>query len=417
MSLFTGLMQLLFVLYLLFISFLGLTVLYLLLFAVAGKLGRADDNRSPQPVPAAPAPGESTPGESTPGRLHRIGVLIPAYKEDAVIVESVQANLRQQYPATAFELIVIADSMQPATLARLAQLPVRVIEVSFPVSTVSNAIGAALAKFQKNEYDILVVSDADNIMATDFLERINDAFNRGWRVIQGHRVAKNTNTSVALLDAISEEINNHIFRRGSRALGLSSPVIGSGLAFDFTLMRTAMLDLKTMGGYDKELEMKIVRDGYTIGYLENAYIYDEKVALRAVFENQRTRWIAAQVQFLRTYYPVGLSELRQGRFQTALGMLRAVVLPRVLLLGVLGLTTLLAFFTGHALLWELPLGLLLTLCLTLVISVPAYLRRRVTMRELMLIPGLMLSFGRAVLNMRKAFNRFLHTPHSSSAVR
>ncbi len=406
MSLYGVLMQLLFVLYLLFLSFLGFTVLYLLLFAIAGKLGRADDNHSPSPAPATP----------TPGHLHRIGVLIPAYKEDAVIVESVQANLRQQYPATHFELIVIADSMQPATLAQLAQWPIRVLEVSFPISTVSNAIGAALATFRENEYDILVVSDADNIMAADFLDRINNAFNRGWRVIQGHRVAKNTNTSVALLDAISEEINNHIFRRGSRALGLSSPTIGSGVAFDFALMRTAMQDLKTMGGYDKELEMKVVREGYTVGYLQDAYVYDEKVALRAVFENQRTRWIAAQVQFLQTYYPVALSELRQGRFQTALGMLRAVILPRVLLLGVLGLTTLLAFFTSNTLLWGLPLGMLLILCVTLIMSVPAYLRQRVTLRELMLIPVLMLSFGRAVLNMRRAFSRFMHTPHSSSAV-
>jgi len=407
MSLSTGLMQLLFILYLLFLSFLGFTVLYLLLFAVAGKLGMADDDRSPRPAPAAPAPGH----------LHRIGVLIPAYKEDAVIMESVQANLRQQYPASHFDLIVIADLMQPATLDQLTQLPIRVMEVSFPVSTVSNAISAALAQLRENEYDILVVSDADNVMAPDFLTRINDAFSRGWRVVQGHRVAKNTNTSIALLDAISEEINNHIFRKGSRALGLSSPVIGSGMAFDFTLMRTAMLNLKTIGGYDKELEMKIVRDGHTIGYLEDAYVYDEKVAVRAVFEHQRTRWIAAQVQFLRTYYPVGMSELRQGRFQTALGMLRAVVLPRVLLLGVLILTTFLTLFTGNTLLWGLPLGLLLTLCLTLLMSVPGYLRRRIGMRELMLIPGLMLSFGRAVLNMRKAFTRFMHTPHSSSAVR
>ena len=382
-------------------------MLYLLLFAVAGKLGKADDNRSPQRQPA----------KATPNYLHRIGVLIPAYKEDAVIIDSVLANLQQQYPANKFDLIVIADSMQPATLAQLAQLPVRIINVSFPVSTVSNAISAALAQLQKNEYDILAVADADNIMAPDFLVCINAAFNRGWRVVQGHRVAKNTNTSVALLDAISEEINNHIFRRGSRALGLSSPVIGSGMAFDFALMQTTMLDLKTMGGYDKELEIKVVRNGHTIGYLEDAYIYDEKVAARAVFENQRTRWIAAQVQFLQTYYPVGLSDLRQGRFQTALGMLRAVILPRVLVLGVLGLTTVLSFFTGNSLVWGVPLSLLLTLCLTLTISVPTYLRQRITTRELLLIPGLMLSFGRAVLNMRKAFSQFLHTPHSSSAVR
>jgi hypothetical protein len=49
--------------------------------------------------------------------------------------------------------------------------------------------------------------------------------------VQGHRTAKNTNNSWAILDAISEEINNNIFRKGHRVLGLSSAIIGSGMAF------------------------------------------------------------------------------------------------------------------------------------------------------------------------------------------
>lgn len=396
--------------FLILLSFLGLTVLYLFVLAIAGRFGRADDAKANQ---AESGSGSTSQLPESP-RLRKIGVLIPAYKEDAVIVESVQANLQQQYPADWFDLIVIADSMQPATLARLAQLPIRVIEVFFEVSTVSKAINAALAQIPDDQYEIVVVSDADNHMAPDFLVRINSAFEQGWRAVQGHRVAKNTNTSVALLDAISEEINNHLFRKGTRALGLSSPVIGSGMAFNLRLMKAAMTNLQTMGGYDKELELKVALNGHTIGYLERAFIYDEKVAHRAVFENQRTRWIAAQWQFLRTYYRTGLSELAQGRAETALGMLRALVLPRVLLLGLLGLCTLLGSLTGQPLLWGLPLGLLLLLCFSLLISVPAYLRQRITTRELMLVPVLMLSFGRAVLNMRKAFKRFMHTPHTGS---
>jgi len=391
-------MSLVYLAYFGFLSFLALTVLYVLLFAVAGRLGKADDSG---PLPQTP-------------RLRRIGVLIPAYKEDAVIIDSVKANLLQQYPAELFDLIIIADSMQPATLARLADLPIRVMEVSFEVSTVAKALNAALARIPDGQYDIMVVADADNIMAPDFLVRINAAFEQGWRAVQGHRVAKNTNTGVALLDAISEEINNHIFRKGTRSLGLSSPVIGSGMAFDLRLMKACMTNLRTMGGYDKELEINVELNGYIIGYLEQAYIYDEKVAQRAIFENQRTRWIAAQFQFLRMYYRKGLAELAKGHPTPALSMLRQVVLPRVLLLGVLGLCTLLALLTFNPALWAAPMALLITLCFSLFISIPAYLRQRVTLRELMLIPMLMLSFGRAVLNMRKAFKRFMHTPHTGS---
>ena len=121
----------------------------------------------------------------------------------AVIIESVQANLRQQYPTDRFELIVIADSIQPAVLTQLAELPIRIIPVSFETSTVSKAINAALEQIPAGQYDVLMVADADNHMATDFLQRINLAFDNGWRAVQGHRVAKNTNTSVAIFDAMN----------------------------------------------------------------------------------------------------------------------------------------------------------------------------------------------------------------------
>jgi cellulose synthase/poly-beta-1,6-N-acetylglucosamine synthase-like glycosyltransferase len=378
--------------------YLGLSVLFLAVFAVAGRLGGTDD--------VSPT--------VTPTTYRKIGVLIPAYKEDAVIIESVRTNLRQKYPADRFELIVIADSIHPSVLAQLAELPIRVIPVSFETSTVSKAINAALAQIPAGQYDVLMVADADNHMATDFLSRINLAFEQGWQAVQGHRVAKNTNTSVAVLDAISEEINNHLFRQGSRALGLASSIIGSGMAFEPEVMRSGMASLHTMGGYDKELEMNITLTGRSIAYLADAYIYDEKVASKAVFENQRTRWIAAQWQFLTHYFRPGLRELAAGRMTSGFKMLQAMVLPRVLLLGVLTLLSALSLLATQPVFQFAAPTLLLLLSLSLVISVPNYLWKRLTVRELLVLPVLMLRFARAMLNMRKAFRRFMHTPHTGT---
>ncbi len=389
-------MYVLYFICLVILGYLTFSVVYLAVFALAGKLGKADDSLDPVLPPS----------------LRKIGVLIPAYKEDAVIVSSVRANLKQQYPASRFDLIVIADSLQPHTLARLAELPIRVIEVSFPISTVANAIRAALAHLPDTQYDLLVVADADNLLAPDFLSRVNLAFEQGWRAVQGHRIAKNTNTPVAVLDAISEEINNHLFRKGSRALGLSASIIGSGMGIETGLMKTALADLRTLGGYDKELEMNLVLQGHTIGYLEQALVYDEKVAQRAVFQNQRTRWIAAQWQFAVAYFGRGLTELRHGRLDGAFMLIKALVLPRVLLLGVLTLAASLGLLSGQWLFQTVPVGLLLVLCGSLFLSVPTYLRQRITGRELLQVPVLMFSFAKATVNIRKAFSRFMHTPHA-----
>ena len=391
-------MAIIYVVYLIFLGFITLNVLYWAVFAVAGRLGKADDSDE----------------VSTPLTIRKIGVLIPAYKEDAVIVDSITENLKQTYPADRFDLIVIADSFQPQTLIKLAALPIKVLEVSFEVSTVAKAINTALSRLPLEQYDILVVSDADNHMAPDFLSRINRAFGQGWKAVQGHRVAKNINTSVAILDAISEEINNHIFRKGTRVLGLSSATIGSGMAFEPMLMKTAMTTQHTMGGYDKELETNIVLSGNTIGYLEHAFIYDEKVAQRAVFENQRTRWIAAQWQFVRFYFWAGIKEILNGRFASGFKVIQAAILPKILLLGLLLAGLFIGLLSGKTVLWQIPLLMLLILSFSLVISIPTYLWKRVSVRELLFIPILLLSFIRAVLNMRKAFKRFMHTPHTGS---
>jgi hypothetical protein len=51
-------------------------------------------------------------------------------------------------------------------------------------------------------------------------ENKTDSINAGYHVVQGHRAAKNTK-DFAMLDAISEEINN-IYSKGHRAIGMSS---------------------------------------------------------------------------------------------------------------------------------------------------------------------------------------------------
>ncbi|GAB2546031.1 glycosyltransferase family 2 protein [Spirosoma aerophilum] len=378
-------------------AYLIFNVLYILILAIAGALGKADDSEVP------------TSGQA----FKKMAVLVPAYKEDSVIINSVEVNLKQNYPKEFFDIYVIADSFQASTLATLRKLPITVLEVSFDFSTVTKALNSALSRLPENTYDVVVVSDADNHMAPDFLSRVNTAFQQGWRAVQGHRVAKNTNTQVAFLDAISEEISNHLFRKGYRSLNLSASIIGSGMAIDFQTMKTAMTNLLTVGGFDKELEMKLAINGCKIGYLEQAYIYDEKVTKRSTFESQRTRWIAAQWQFLCYYFKQGMRALLTGRMVVASKTLQAMLLPKVLMLGVISLAVVVSLLSGSTLFIALFSGLLGVLCVGLFISIPSYLLKRLSVRDLLTVGILMLSFARATFNIRKAYKSFIHTPHGS----
>ena len=78
---------------------------------------------------------------------------------------------------------------------------------------------AELAYIKKH----VVVLDADNVMAPDFLDCVDHSIikDNGNTAIQAHRLAKNTNSTIALLDAINEETGNNILRKGHVTLGFS----------------------------------------------------------------------------------------------------------------------------------------------------------------------------------------------------
>ena len=105
----------------------------------------------------------------------KIAVLIPAYKEDTVIVDVAKMALKQKYPTENFDVVIIADSLKKQTIVALKELPVILIEVSFTRSTKSKALNFALDNLS-NPYDVALVLDADNIMEPEFLVKINDAY-------------------------------------------------------------------------------------------------------------------------------------------------------------------------------------------------------------------------------------------------
>ncbi|WP_017729959.1 glycosyltransferase [Nafulsella turpanensis] len=350
-------------------------------------------------------------------RKSRIAILIPAYKEDAVIYSVAKAALQQSYPQSSFEVIVIADSLQERTIEQLKSLPIKVVEVSFSKSTKVKALNAALQQFTEDAFDVGLILDADNLMEPDFLEKVNAAYQAGYRSIQGQRVAKNKNTRFALLDALSEAINNHIYRRGTFAVGWSSSLIGSGMAFDLQLLRQTLAGMKSVGGFDREMEVLLLEQGVSSCYLENAKVYDEKVEKAEVFQNQRKRWIASQFKYLKKYFRKGLKALFKGKWTYAnSALLRNIQLPRVINLGMLFFICLLTSLFNNYLelnpfVWWSLFGLN---ALAFLLAVPKEFYTKKLLWALLSLPKAFGIMFLLLFKLRNADKTFIHTPHSSS---
>ncbi|WP_406683462.1 glycosyltransferase family 2 protein [Seonamhaeicola sp. MEBiC1930] len=381
------------------LTFLGLAVLYIFIFSIASlfykekKYNNINNDK-------------------------KIAVLVPGYKEDAVIVEVAKLALKQDYPSNLFDVVIIADSFQETTLHKLRSLPLKLIEVSFENSTKAKALNKAMERLER-DYDIAVVLDADNVMASGFLSRINAVFEQNVVAVQGHRTAKNVNTSWAILDAISEEINNNIFRKGHRVLGLSSAIIGSGMAFSYKYFKSIMSNVDAIGGFDKEIELIMLKEGRKILYLNDAIVYDEKVQKAEVFGNQRRRWLSAQLHYFRKDIFIAFKHLiLKGNVDYFDKAIQFIQPPRVLLLGaVVGLSfifVLMNRFLDNNIAYSIAWVALFASCfLSFVFSVPKAFYNLNTLKALASLPRGMFMMLLSLLKIKGANKSYIHTPHSS----
>ena len=384
------------ILFLLLFIYLAISIAWLLVIAIAGRFGKLRAYK----INTA---------------KKRIAVIIPSYKEDDIITDTALKAARHNYPKDKFTVLVVADKLKAETIAQLRSIPVQVLEAD--VNMKSRSVNAAMHYLSENDFDIAVILDADNIMGDDCLEKINDAFVHGCQAVQCHRTAKNQQTPVALLDAISEEININLFRRGVAVIGVSAAPVGSGMAFSFALLKQifSVEHILSNPGEDREIDMQLMKQKIFMHFIDDAWVFDEKVANAGVFEKQRVRWLEAQINHIRRFSDADMKNApRTGIYWVK--YFQNFLLPRLLFIMVLGIlfALLLAQWVfSFNILAPQPgwwLMIMIVYAAALAISVPGRFYSAATLKAVVQIPVLMLSMLRAILKIKTGRQEFIHTP-------
>lgn len=341
-------------------------------------------------------------------RQNRFLILFPAYHEDSVIVNSVDKFLYQNYPKEKYQVVVISDHMTEETNHQLSTQPITLLTPTFEKSSKAKAMQYAIETVEE-DFDNVVVLDADNVVQPDFLQNLNILCNAGYEAIQCHRCAKNTNNDIAMLDGASEEINNTIFRKAHNRLGLSSALIGSGMCFDYQLFKQNVFKLST-AGEDREMEALLLRQGVFIKYAAEIHVFDEKVSNKDNFQRQRMRWMTAQVQSLLRQLPQIPSAILHGNLNFIDKTIQQALIPRSMLIVLLSLMAI--FMTIVVPTWSAKWWWLLgLLAVALFIAIPPQLRSRSLFGKALAIPGLVLRMLKNLLHIDRKNTDFLHTTH------
>ena len=344
-------------------------------------------------------------------------VLYPAYNEDRVIVHSVQTFLGQYYPYNSFHVAVISDHMQPETNKQLSELPITLLQPVFEKSSKAKAMQYAMDHFQKAEvrgqrsedFDYVIILDADNVVGPDFLEKLNEECAKGYKAIQCHRCAKNNDNDIAVLDGVSEEINNTIFRKAHNRAGLSSALIGSGMCFDYQWFKENVYHLTT-AGEDRELEALLLKQKVYIHYEPDIHVFDEKVSNKDNFQKQRLRWMTAQIQSLFNMLPYIPKAIATFNLDYIDKTIQQTLIPRsMLIILTFGMSLLMTFISCT---WCLKWWFLfMAVCIALYIATPKQMRSHSVFGKILSLPSLLWKMVLNILKIDRKNTDFIHTTH------
>ena len=295
----------------------SLTVLYLGVFAITSLFVRHSE----------------TPKAK---KQNRFIVLIPSYKGGKNLEMTVKSILGQSYTQRQFDVTVIADHEDEMTMFHLAQQPITLLTPNFERQSRIKSLQLAINNLpQFKIYDVVVILEAGDVVETEFLEQVNDAYEAaGTKAIQTHKVSLNRDSIPARLSAIFEEINNSIFRRGHISVGLSAALASSGMAFEFNWFKDYIQTAKANWS-DKELEALLTRQHIYVDYFDKIEVYNEKARQAEDFNRQHLSWIWTQFRTIIRNIHYLPSAIAKRHYDLIDKLLQWLLIPRIIMMAVI----------------------------------------------------------------------------------
>lgn len=249
---------------------------------------------------------------SSPPRT-KFGIIIPAHDEEILLPRLLISINQQHYPLSLFDAIVIADNCIDRTIEIASEHNAIILEREDSQRLGKGyAIKFALENISIDQYDAILIVDADTIVAKDALRQLDQTITKGGKIIQCYNGVANPDDSwfTRLMD-ISRTIANEIYQPSKEKLGLSSHLMGNGMCFSRDIVLTYGWDSFTVGE-DWEYYAKLVEKGERIAFARKARVYHQESSSLKQATPQRMRWSGGRFEILLKY---GFNLLLTGLIQ------------------------------------------------------------------------------------------------------
>ncbi|MEP6922193.1 MAG: glycosyltransferase [bacterium] len=255
-----------------------------------------------------------------------VSVIVPAFNEEAVIENTIRSLLASDY--SKFEIIVVDDGSKDSTSQIVrdkfgAEPRVRL----FTTTNIGKAAALNLG-LRYASGDVVIALDADTLFAQQAIGALAHRFyDPRMGAIAGNAKVGNRINIVTRWQALEYITSQNMDRRAFASLNCITVVPGAVGAWRREL-------LTQIGGFpsdtlaeDQDLTLQIRRQGYNIGYEENAIAWTEAPDRLRTLAKQRFRWAFGTLQCMWKH--------SDALFRPRYGTLGFIALPNVWIFQIL----------------------------------------------------------------------------------
>ncbi len=221
----------------------------------------------------------------------RFAIAISAHDEEIVIGRTVAALRRSDYPATLFDLFVVADHCSDSTARVAREAGALVFEKNELPRGKGPALGWLFRQILNCEsYDAVVIFDADTRVAPEFLRIMDACLAQGHDIIQGqHRILNPDDGWFPMLAWAMFLADNRLQNQSRSNLGLSAKNMGDSICFRADLLRRLGWGEGLTDDY--AFRQRLLLEGFRIRYEPAAVGYGEAALNWRIARVQRARWL------------------------------------------------------------------------------------------------------------------------------
>lgn len=233
-------------------------------------------------------------------KQHKLAIVVAARNEETVIGNLLESIRKQDYPADLLTTFVVADNCTDNT-AQVAREHGAICYERFDNDhrTKGFALQYLFDRIRRDfgieSYEAYIIFDADNLLKSDFISRMNEAFDAGEKIVTSYRNTKNFDENwISASYALHWLRTVRLEHRARSLFGLATRIQGTGFLFSNELVKDGWK--YTSLTEDRAFSADAVVSGYCISYCNAAEFYDEQPVSMKIAMRQRIRWAKGHLQ-------------------------------------------------------------------------------------------------------------------------